>query len=289
MAPMSTAREPVMWITGASSGIGRALALLAAPGYRLILSGRDGKRLAEVAQATGQIVAARAPGATRAAESRTARGMGETIRVLPFDLADPEAVERAGAAAGELHGGIDVLVLCGGVSQRALFAEVSLETMDRLLQVDYRSAVSLVKRCLPLMQRQGSGRIVAVTSLAAKIGAPLRTGYCAAKHALQGFCDALRPEVAGQGIAVTVVVPGFVRTEISRHALTGGGRPHGRMDPLQERGISPEACARDILRAIRHGKAEVKSGFGLKGWLALFLSRLSVGVYSRLIAGSKEL
>lgn len=286
---MGTERAPVMWVTGASSGIGRALALLAAPDYRLILSGRDARRLAEVAELAGQPAEARTARAPRVANPGAVRERRERIRVLPFDLADPEAVERAGEAAPELFGRIDILVLCGGVSQRVVFAEASLATMDRLLQVDYRSAVSLVKHCLPLMQRQGSGRIVAVTSLAGKVGAPLRTGYCAAKHALQGFCDALRPEVARLDIAVTVAVPGFVRTEISRNALTGSGSPHGKMDPLQARGISPEACARDILRAIRRGKAEVKSGFGLKGWLALFLSHVSIGLHSRLMAGSKEL
>jgi short-subunit dehydrogenase len=260
----------VIWITGASSGIGRALALELARRARLILSGRDAIRLAEVGRGCTELAAS-----------------AESIRVLPFDLAEPPAVASAVPAACALFGRVDILVLCGGVSQRAEFAETSLDTMDRLLEVNYRAAVALIKGCLPAMRAQGSGQIVAVTSLAGKVGAPLRTGYCAAKHALQGFCNALRAELLPQGIAVTVVVPGFVRTEISHNALTGNGARHGRLDALQASGISPKTCARDILRAIERGKAEIKTGFDLKSWLALGVSHVSIGLYTRLIAGSE--
>lgn len=251
----------VIWITGASSGIGEALAhLLARRGARLILSSRREEALRRV---------------------RDACAHPERHLVLPLDLGEPETLEAAAARALAHAGRIDVIVHNGGVSQRSRAEETALEVDRRVMEVDYFGAVALTKALLPSMLERGSGRIVVVSSLVGKIATPLRSGYSAAKHALHGFFDSLRAEVHDRGVRVTLVCPGFIRTRLSFDALTGDGTPQGTLDRAQAEGMSPETCARRIARALDRGRDEVLIG-GKEIW-AVRLERLFPALFRHLI------
>ena len=201
--------ERKVWITGASSGIGEALArVLDRRGARLVLSARRSERLEAVKASL-----------TRPQEHR----------VLPLDVT---ATDRAAEHVAEaLTGGpVDVLVHGAGISQRSRAAETELAVDRRLMEVNFFGAVALTKAVLPSMLDRGAGHFVVVSSLVGKISTPLRSGYSASKHALHGFFDAVRAELYERGIRVTLACPGFIRTEITLHALTGDGIRPRRKD-----------------------------------------------------------
>ena len=251
----------VIWITGASSGIGEALAhVLARRGARLVLSSRREDALARV---------------------RDLCAHPERHLVLPLDLGEPETLPAAAARAFAHFGRVDVMIHNGGLSQRSRAEETDLAVDRRVMEVDYFGAVALTKALLPSMLERGSGRIVVVSSLVGKVGTPLRSGYSAAKHALHGFFDSLRAEVHDRGVRVTLVCPGFIRTEVSIHALTGDGTPQGTLDRAQAEGMSPEICAERIARALDRGREEVLIG-GHEVW-AVRLDRLAPALFRRLI------
>ena len=254
-------RDRVVWVTGASSGIGEALAReLAQRGATLILSSRRGEALDAV---------------------RRDCERPDGHFVLPLDLGDPPSLEYAVERALDRFGHVDVMVHNGGVSQRALARDTELAVDRRLMEVDYFGAVALTKALLPSMRQRGSGRFVVVSSLVGKIGTPLRSGYSAAKHALHGFFDSLAAEEHDAGIRVTMVCPGFIRTEVSRHALTGDGSEQRKMDDAQAHGMSPEECARRIVRAIERGGREVLVAG--KERFAVHLHRFFPGLFARVV------
>jgi NAD(P)-dependent dehydrogenase (short-subunit alcohol dehydrogenase family) len=245
----------VVWITGASSGIGKALALeAAAQGARIVLSGRRQAALDEV---------------SRECQARGAQAGA----VLCFDLESPDARAEACEAAPGLLGPIDVLVLNAGMSQRSTFLETTGAAFDRVMNLDFAAQVDMVRRCLPAMVARRSGTIVAVSSFVGLAGMPLRPAYSSAKHALAGLFQNLRSELSGTGVRVVTAYPGYVRTAVAHNALDGSGRPTGSADPHIEGGVEPALVARRILRAALGGPVEVKAGFGFKLRFALFLSR----------------
>jgi len=259
-------QDKVVWITGASSGIGEALAVqLAGEGARLILSARPEDVLREVAERCG--------GDDRA-------------RVLPLDLAKPEAMADHVAEGLQLFGPIDLLVNNAGVSQRSLAVDTDWTIDERLMRVNFLGPVALTKALMPSMIERGSGHIAAVTSVMGKFGAPLRSGYAASKHALHGFFDALRAEVAPSGLFVTLVVPGFVHTRISMNALTADGSAQGTMDQATEGGIPAEVCARRIADALARRDREVVIA-GSRERLGLALSRVAPGVLAKRLETAK--
>jgi short-subunit dehydrogenase len=254
----------IVWITGASSGIGEALAKqFAAAGARLILSAR---REAEL-----QRVAALCPNAT-------------SVSILPLDLSMPEKMPDAARHALKIGGYIDVLVHNAGVSQRAFAADTGYDVDDRLMRTNYLGPVALTKGVLPSMRERHSGHFIVVTSVLGKFGLPGRSGYCAAKHALHGFFDTLRAEVSNEGIRVTLVLPGWVRTNVSMNSFTGNGAPHARMDPGTASGMTPDECAGRIIAAAASGKDEVQV-LRTKESLALAASRLAPALFRRIIRG----
>ncbi len=259
-------RDKVVWVTGASSGIGEAVArALAERGARLILSARRRDRLEALRQELAE----------------PERHTPERYKVLPLDLAEtaviPAAVEAALAHAGR----IDVMVHNAGISQRSLVVDTDLEVDRRLLETNFFGTVALTKALLPSMLETGGGRFVVVTSLVGKIGTPVRSAYAASKHALHGFFDSLRSELWSQGIRVTLVCPGFIKTELPLHALTGDGSPQGFMDRAQRQGYPVERCAAKIVRAIERDREEVL--IGGKEKYAVYLKRFLPGLFSRLI------
>jgi dehydrogenase/reductase SDR family protein 7B len=234
-------KDKIIWITGAASGIGEALAYRSLEyGGKLILSDID------------------EAGLTRVVE--TCVSAGADVLNLPLDLSSGESIERAAGLAMERYGRVDVLINNGGISQRSLTWETPLEVDRRIMDVNFFGAVILTKAVLPGMMERGSGYIAVTSSITGKFGFPLRSAYAASKHATQGFFETLGIELSDRNISVTIAMPGRVRTNISVNALTGDGTPHGKMDPGQATGIPAERCARQYLDAIYKRKHEVLIG-----------------------------
>lgn len=225
-----------VWITGASSGIGEALAeAVAAQGAAVILSGRR--------RAALESVAARLP--------------TESL-VLPFETTDWAALPGAVETAWGWRGGVDMLVNNAGISQRSLAVDTKPEVYRQILDVDLLAPIWLTQLLLPRMAERRSGHIVGISSVAGRLGTVLRTAYCAAKHGLIGYCDALRAEVEqAYGIRVTTVLPGSVRTMVAANALQADGSTRGESDTNIDAGMDPAECARRILAGIARGQREI--------------------------------
>ncbi len=251
-----------VWVTGASSGIGQAFALtMAEHGARLLLSARRADKLVETAS--------------------KCRRYGANATILPLDLGQPESIASAVPEASRLAGPIDMLINAGGIGQRGLAWEISLEVGRQIFEVDFWGAVQLTRLLIPGMMDRGSGQIVVVSSLTGKFGGPRRSYYSAAKHALHGWFDSLREELVGTNIEITLIVPGWVKTAISERALEADGTPHGVMDKGQSKGISPEECAKRSLPAIIAGKPEQLVG-GIE-CAGVYLNRIWPGLFRRIL------
>lgn len=240
----------VWWITGASSGIGAALAeALAAKGAKLILSGRNEAALNDVAQRT-----ANAP------------------LILPFEATDfaalPAIVARASAWAAP-HGGLFGLVNNAGISQRSLAVDTAFEVYERIIGVDLMAPIALTQHVLPLMVAAGAGQIVAISSVAGIVGAPLRAAYSAAKAGIIGYHDSVRAENTHNGVGVLVVAPGSVRTNVSKNALDAKAQTRGFSDTAIDNGMPADVAAQRIVDALAAGQRELilAEGMELQGAL----------------------
>lgn len=255
----------VVWLTGASSGIGEALARgFAREGARLVLSSRRAEELERVRR-----------GLPRADEHLC----------LPLDLAQSATFPALAVRVLEEFDRVDILVNNGGISQRALAADMLLEVERAMMEVNYFGTVALTKAVLPSMLVRRAGHVVVISSVMGYVGVPGRSTYAASKHALHGYFDTLRAEVHSAGLKVTLVCPGYVQTQVSANALGARGEKHGRTDDTHLRGITAERCAEATLRAIARGKEEISVG-GAETW-AITLQRLLPRVYSRVIRRMK--
>lgn len=253
---LSSAGETIVWITGASSGIGKALAIhYAGKRYRLIISGRSVDRL--------EAVAARC------------REAGASVDVLAFDIADEVQRERAVADVRERGIVPDILINNAGVSQRETAVSTAYDVDRQIIDINYVAAVHLTKRVLPDMIARGSGTVVVVSSIAAFLPSPGRSGYNGAKAAQIAFFRTLRNELHGSGITVSIVVPGFVRTEVSQRALRGDGAAYGVVDHNQANGIDPDRAARDIVYGIERRREMISTGIAIGPRVLLILERVS--------------
>ena len=256
---MSKLKNKVVWITGASSGIGQALAFaMAKEGAKLVLSSRREQELKNVAEKCAS-----------------------DVLILPLDLSNSSNFKDLTQQVLEHFGSIDVLINNGGISQRSEAAQTSLEVDRKLMEVNYFGAAALTKAVLPIMQQQKSGHLVAISSLSGKFGFFLRSAYSASKFALVGFYESLRLEEEKNNIKVSLVFPGFVHTNISQNALSGDGQKHAKLDNNQKGGISAEKCARDIIRGIKKDKHEIISG-GSEKW-GILLNRLFPNLFYRIL------
>ena len=238
------------WVTGASSGIGAALAeALARDGAKLIVSGRNIAALDEVAARCG----------------------GRAL-VLPFEATDFDAianvVEQAWAWAVGEGGGINGLVNNAGISQRSLAIDTAFEVYQRIIAVDLLAPIALTQALLPRMIGAGGGDIVAISSVAGIAGPPLRSAYSAAKHGLIGYHDSLRSETAHLGLRVLVVAPGSVRTNVSKNALNAKAEARGVSDEAIDNGMAPDVAAGRILAALRAGERELILAEGMEAEIA---------------------
>ena len=252
----------VVWITGASSGIGKALALaLANLDAKLILSSRKIADLELVKQACK---------------------LPSKVAVLPIDLEDYSNLEQCAKQAMSFFGSVDILVNNGGISQRSFAKETIIAVDKRIMTINYLGTVALTKAILPYFIEKNSGQIVTTTSIVGKIGTPLRSSYAASKHALHGFFDSLRAEIFKNNITITLVCPGFVKTNVSLNALTGDGTPQQKMDTATNNGIAPERFAKLMIKAIKNKKEEVYIA-GFKEKLGVFVKRMYPKLLSKMI------
>jgi len=241
----------VVWITGASSGIGAALAAaFSAEGAAVILSARREQLLEALAAQLGR---------------------PEDTLILPLDVSDGASVAAAAAQALAWRGRIDILVNNAGISQRSGVVETSMETTRHVMEVNYFGVVDLTSRVLPSMLSRGAGHIVNISSVAGYVSTPMRSAYAASKHAVRSYSNALRAEVSRRGLKVTVVCPGYIRTDISKSALTGDGTPKGEHDQVVLSGMDPAVAARKILKGVSRGRAEIY--IGGREVLAIYIQR----------------
>ena len=246
-----------IWITGASSGIGEALAIeLSKNENNLILSARRTDVLSEVKEKLKY---------------------PERAAVLQLDLTDSSSFLEKYEKAKSFFGSIDVLVNNGGISQRAFAHEASLDVDRKVFEVNYFGAIGLTKMVLPEMMSRKSGHIIVISSVVGKFGFPMRTAYSASKHALHGFFESLQLEQAKNNVNITIVCPGRIKTNISLNAIDKDGKKHGVMDPGQAGGIPADVCAKRIISAVKKNKREVFIG-GKEALLA-FIKRLSPAMF----------
>ena len=241
-----------IWITGASSGIGKALAIeLSNQNAKIILSSRKKEDLELVKNACKN---------------------PSEVKIVVLDLEDYTNLQPKVDEALSAFGAIDILVNNGGVSQRSFVKDTQIAVDKRIMDINYLGTVALSKAILPHFIKNKKGHFVVTTSIVGKIGTPLRSSYAASKHALHGFFDSLRAEHHQDNIAVTLVCPGFVNTNVSKNALTGNGTPQQKMDAATANGIDPIHFAKLMAKAIKNKKEEVYIA-GAKEKLAVYVKR----------------
>ena len=246
-------KTKVVWITGASSGIGAELARqYSILGIKLILSSRRADKLANI---------------------KSECSNPENIKILPFDLIDFKSASEIVNSAFKIFGTVDILINNAGVSQRSLIINTKFEVYRKLIEINYLGHVAISNAILPYFIGQGGGTYVIISSVMGKYSSPYRSGYAAAKHALHGFFDSLRMEHQKDNIFVTIVCPGFVNTPISKNSLTGDGSPLGKYDKANARGLPVEFLVKKTIQAIDQKKWEVS--FGGKERMGVYLKRVS--------------
>lgn len=255
-------QKKVIWITGASSGIGEALAYeFNKKGAHLILSSRRIEELERVKEAC--------------------ENSDETVRVLPLDLAETDTMEQKASEAKKLFGSLDMLINNGGISQRAYAVDAKLETIRKIMEVNFFGTVALTKAVLPGFIEQKSGHIVVISSVMGKIGTKYRSTYAASKHALHGWFDCLRHEVYEHNIDVSLVCPGFVKTDVTVNALTADGEKYDKMESAQKSAMPPEEFAKKLLPKLAKKKEEIY--IGGSEILAIYVKRFNSTLLNKIL------
>lgn len=259
---MSYFKNKVVWITGASSGIGEALVkVFAQEGAIIVLSARRKEALMSIADELNL-------GADK-------------VLVLPLDLSDTSQIDKLTQQVIDTFGRIDILVNNGGISQRSETKDTPISIDRKIMEVNFFGTVALTKSVLPIMLKQQSGNIVVTSSIAGKFGFYFRSAYSASKHALHGFFESLRMEVYDDNIKVMLVCPGKIQTNISLNAITEDGTAHSKMDESMEKGLPVDQCAIEILAGIRSGKEELLVGG--KELKSVWVKRIFPKLFSKLI------
>ena len=231
----------IVWITGASSGIGEALAYeFAKEEANIVLSARRESELLRVQKNCLQYC--------------------KNCMVLPLDLTSSDKFPSLVKDVIDKFGQIDYLINNGGISQRSLVENTPIDIDRKVFEVNFFGTIALTKAVLRYMLDKKQGHISVVSSLVGKFGFPMRSAYSASKHALQGYFETLRAETSGRGIKTCIVIPGRIKTNVSFNAITASGKSHNKMDDGQAKAMSAEKAARKIIRAIKRGKREVLIG-----------------------------
>jgi short-subunit dehydrogenase len=260
---MKNYQGKTVWITGASSGIGEALAYeFSRQGAKVVLSARSEAELRRVAAACD----------------------GEAV-VQPLDLGKHDSLAGAVEAVLKKVGTVDILVNNGGISQRSLAKNTDYQVDKKMIDVNLLGTMTLSKALLPHFLERKSGHFVVITSLMGKFGAPMRSAYSAAKHGLHGFFETIRAESWRENVKVTLICPGYVRTNVSVNALTGDGHKQGTMDEATDQGMKPEDLAKKIAKAVRQEKLEAV--YGGKETIAVYLKRFFPGILAKVLRTAK--
>ena len=262
---MRNFKDKTVWITGASAGIGEGLAYaFAKEGANLILSARRIDQLEKVKQ--------NCPNPSK-------------VTLFPFDLSNPDEVSKIAQEFVSQQNEIHVLINNGGISQRSLGKETPYEVDKRIIDINLLSTMALTKAVLPKMIQQQEGHLIATSSLVGKFSTPLRSAYAASKHALHGYYDALRAELKDDNIQITLLCPGFIKTDVSVNAVNSKGESTNIMDNAQANGMPVEVFSRKAMKAFKAGKREAY--IGGKETYAIYIARYFPGIFSRMIGKAK--
>lgn len=267
---MASFSGKVIWITGATSGIGEAVAYACAARHaKLIISARRKDELERVKGACQQ------------------RG-AQAVEILPLDLAQVNTLPLLADAAIQLFGQIDILINNGGVSQRSLAKDTSLEVDRKIMEINFFGTITLTKQLIPHFLARGTGHFVTVTSVTGKLGTPYRSGYAASKHALHGFFDSLRAELWKESpqIYVSTIRPGWTNTNLSLTALMGDGSAQGKKDDTHEHGLTPVQVANAVISAIDSKKRDVLIA-GWKETMATYINQYFPGLFAKIVRNAK--
>ncbi len=264
---MPTFSKKVIIITGASEGIGQALALQLAPQLpKLVLTARNESRLNDIASECEKV--------------------GALTSVISTDVSDKQACRRLIQHAIDTFGGIDVLVNNVGVSMRSTLDEVAdLSIFERLMRINYFSSVYCTKYALPHLKKS-KGRLVAVSSVAGMTGVPTRTGYAASKHAMIGFFESLRIELENSGVTVTIVAPDYVQSELHKHSFDAHGQPMMKNPMNRHTFLTAEACAGMIVKAMEKRQRLLMTSW--RGYLGRIIRTIAPGVIDAIAKKSVE-
>jgi len=255
----------IVWITGASSGIGEALCYeLNKAGAKLIISSRSSDSLYQVKQ--------------KCAKSQI------DVHVLPLDLENTAELPDKAKSALTIFGRIDIIIHSGGVSQRSLAMDTNLDVAQKIMNINFWGTVALTQAVIPSMLSNKEGQIVIISSLVGKFGTKYRSAYSASKHALHGYFDSLRSEIDPK-IGICIICPGFIKTNVTINALTADGTKQNTMDDAQANGMSANECAIKIVQAIKSRKEEVH--IGGKEKYAVLLKRFLPGLFSKIVKKAK--
>jgi len=259
-------KNKTVWITGASSGIGRALAeKFSKENANVVLSSRNKSELESL--------------------KSELENYQNKVSIEVLDLTAQHTFEEVVSRVISEFGSIDLLINNGGISQRSLVEETGLDVDRKLMEVNFFGTVALTKAVLPYMLKQGNGQIAVVTSIVGKFGFPLRSAYSASKHALQGFFDTLRAETQDRGIKVSIIIPGRIKTNISLGAIVADGTTHGKMDEGQDTGMSAEDAAEKIFSSLKREKKEIL--VGRKELIMVYIRRFFPCLYYRMVSKIK--
>ncbi len=258
-------KNKIVWITGASSGIGQALSYaLAEKGAKLILSSRRSKELQRVKE--------------------NCQCDPSNIRILPLDLAESDSMTEKTQQVLNFWGTVDYLFNNGGISQRSFAADTKMEVVRKVMEVNFFGTVALTKTVLPLMKKRQKGHIIVTSSVMGKFGTRNRATYAASKHALHGWFDSLRQELYDQNIKVSLVCPGFIKTDITVNAVQGDGSKFGEISKGQQKGMQASEFAEKLLPKIVKGKEEIYIG-GKEVW-AIYFKRFAPKLLNRILRNS---
>ncbi len=259
-------KNKTILITGASSGIGEALAYnFSDKGAHVIISGRNLNELTRVKNACAQPT---------------------SVEILVLDIANYHSTAEIIQNFLGKNKKIDVLINNAGLSQRSLALNTDLRVDAQLIETNLLGTIGVTKAILPFMLKNNESYIIVISSLMGKFGAPLRSSYAAAKHGLHGFFDTLRAELKNENVKILLVCPGFVRTNISKNALVADGTHQGKMDDATNKGFSPDYVARKIMRAIQKNKSEIVIA-GAREKLAVYLKRFVPSLLRRMVENAK--
>ena len=264
---MKDLKEKVVWITGASSGIGEELAYrFSREGACPVLTARNKEELERVKN----------------------NCLGDTSKcwVQAADLSSGKQLEELVKTVLDQTGRIDILINNAGRSQRSWAIETPTDIDREIMEINFFGTITLTKLVLAHMVKKGSGHLVIISSIAGKLGFPMRTAYAASKHALQGFFESLRTELTKYAIPVTIISPGRIRTNISVNAVTKDGRPYNKMDPGQASGMDAWKCASQIVKAIKKDRKEVL--IGKRELIIVYIRRFFPFLYYRIVTKIKN-